>query len=68
MRVPKYQHMYQRIKNRKPLRQGHFIALVAVARDFVTNVLYDMWRYQRPFFREVEDYREYRRKNPRPSN
>lgn len=64
-RVPKYQEMYQRIKNRKPPRQGHFIALVAIARDFVTNVLYDMWRYQRPFFLEVEDYREYRRKHPR---
>jgi transposase len=64
-RVPKYQEMYQRIKNRKPPRQGHFIALVAVARDFVTNVLYDMWRYQRPFFREVEDYRQYRRQHPR---
>ena len=45
--------------------KGHFIALVAVARDFVTNVLYDMWRYQRPFFLEVDDYRDYRRKNPR---
>jgi transposase len=66
--VPKYQKMYQRIKNRKPPRQGHFIALVAVARDFVTNVLYDMWRYQRPFFLEVEDYRQYRRKNPRSDN
>jgi len=64
-RVPKYQQMYQRIKNRKPPRKGHFVALVAIARDFVTNVLYDMWRYQRPFFREVEDYRAYRRKNPR---
>jgi transposase len=64
-RVPKYQQMYQRIKNRKPPRTGHFVALVAIARDFVTNVLYDMWRYQRPFFLEVEDYRAYRRKNPR---
>jgi len=64
-RVPKYQDMYQRIKKRKPPRQGHFIATVAVARDFVTNVLYDMWRYQRPFFLEVEDYRAYRRKNAR---
>jgi transposase len=64
-RVPKYQRMYKRIKNRKPPRKGHFVALVAIARDFVTNVLYDMWRYQRPFFREVEDYRAYRRKNPR---
>jgi transposase len=58
--VPKYQLMYQRIKARKS-RQGHFIALVAIARDFVTNVLYDMWRFQRPFFLEVEDYRNYRR-------
>jgi hypothetical protein len=64
-RVPKYQRMYERIKNRKPPRKGHFVALVAIARDFVTNVLYDMWRYKRPFFREVEDYRTYRRKNPR---
>jgi len=64
-RVPKYQRMYERIKNRKPPRKGHYVALVAVARDFVTNVLYDMWRYQRPFFREVEDYRAYRRNNPR---
>jgi len=64
-RVPKYQAMYQRIKGRKPPRQGHRIALVAIARDFVTNVLYDMWRSQRPFFREVEDYRAYRRKHPR---
>jgi transposase len=64
-RVPKYQQMYQRIKSRKPPRKGHFVALVAIARDFVTNVLYDMWRYQRPFFLEVEDYRAYRRKNPR---
>jgi len=64
-RVPKYQQMYQRIKNRKPPRKGHFIALVAIARDFITNVLYDMWRYKRPFFLEVEDYRAYRRNNPR---
>jgi transposase len=64
-RVPKYQQMYKRIKNRKPPRKGHFVALVAIARDFVTNVLYDMWRYQRPFYLEVEDYRAYRRKNPR---
>jgi len=41
-RVPKYIQMYQRIKNRKPPRKGHFIALVAIARDFITNVLYDM--------------------------
>jgi transposase len=64
-RVPKYIQMYQRIKNRKPPRKGHFVALVAIARDFITNVLYDMWRYNRPFFREVEDYRAYRRENPR---
>jgi transposase len=63
--VPKYQEMYQRIKHRKPPRKGHFIALVAIARDFVANVLYDMWRYQRPFFLEVEDYRAYRREHPR---
>jgi transposase len=62
--VPKYQQMYQRIKHRKP-RHGHRIATVAVARDFVANVLYDMWRYQRPFFLEVEDYRAYRRAHPR---
>jgi len=65
LRVPKYQRMYQRIKGRKPQRKGHFVALVAVARDFVTNVLFDMWRYKRPFFLEVEDYRAYRRENPR---
>jgi transposase len=64
-RVPKYQKMYERIKNRKPPRKGHYVALVAVARDFITNVLYDMWRYKRPFFKEIEDYRDYRRKNPR---
>jgi transposase len=63
--VPRYQAMYQRIKGRKPPRKGHFIALVAVARDFVTNVLYDIWCYQRPFFLEVRDYRDYRRKNQR---
>jgi transposase len=61
--VPRYQAMYQRIKDRKPPRKGHFIALVAIARDFVANVLYDMWRHQRPFFLEVSDYRDYRRKN-----
>jgi transposase len=64
-RVPRYQTMYQRIKGRKPPRKGHFIALVAIARDFVTNVLYDMWRYQRPFFMKEEDYRQYRRKQSR---
>jgi transposase len=65
-RVPKNQGMYKRIKARKPPRLGHFIASVAVARDFATNVLYDMWRYQRPFFLEVEDYRRCRREHPRP--
>jgi transposase len=64
-RVPKYQTMYQRIKGRKPPHQGHFTALVAIARDFITNVLYDMWRSQRPFFLEVEAYRAYRRTHPR---
>jgi hypothetical protein len=44
---------------------GHFIAIVAVARDFVSNVLYDLCRYQRFFFLEVEDYRAYRRANLR---
>ncbi|MCD6554321.1 MAG: hypothetical protein J7M16_09960, partial [Anaerolineae bacterium] len=63
----KYQQMYQHIKNRKS-QGGHFIALVAIARDFVTNVLYDMWRYQRPFFLEVEDYRAYRRAHPRAND
>ena len=43
------------------------IALVAVARDFVSNVLFDMWRNQRPFFLEVSDYRAYRRKR-QPAN
>jgi transposase len=64
-RVPKYQAMYKNIKARKPPRQGHFVALVAIARDFVTEILYDMWRDQRPFFIKVEDYREYRRQHPR---
>jgi len=64
-RVPRYHAMYQRIKGRKPPRKGHFIALVAIARDFVSTVLYDMWRNQRPFFLEVSDYRDYRRKNQR---
>ncbi len=67
-RVPKYQAMYQRLKGRKPPRQGHFVALVAIARDFVTNVLYDMWRYQRPFFLEVDDYRAYRQAHPRSTD
>jgi transposase len=66
--VPRYQAMYQRIKGRKPPRKGHFVALVAIARDFVSNVLYDMWRYQRPFFKETRDYRQYRHKNPRSSD
>ena len=35
-------------------------ALVAIARDFVTNILYDMFTQHRPFFLEVEDYRQYR--------
>jgi transposase len=64
-RVPRYQAMYQRIKGRKPPGKGHFIALVAIARDFVTNVLYDMWRHQRPFFIKEEDYRQYRRQRSR---
>jgi hypothetical protein len=38
---------------------------VAIARDFVTHVLYDMWRAQRPFFSEVDAYRAYRRAHPR---
>jgi len=67
-RVPRYQAMYQRIKVRKPQRKGHFIALVAVARDFVSNVLYDMWRNQRPFFLEVGDYRAYRKKQSRSND
>lgn len=64
-RVPKYRQMYQTIKARKPPRKGHYVALVAIARDFVTNILYDMWRYQRPFFVEIEEYRQYRREHPR---
>ena len=64
-RVPRYQAMYQRIKGRKPPRKGHFIALVAIARDFVANVLYDMWRNKRPFFLKTEDYREYRQEQSR---
>jgi transposase len=63
--VPKYQQMYERITNRKPPHKGHFVALVAIARDFIANVLYDMWRNQRPFFDEVEDYRAYRQTHPR---
>lgn len=64
-RVPKYQCLYQALTARRPPRKGHWIALVAIARDFVTNVLYDMWRYQRPFFVKVEDYRRYLRDHPR---
>lgn len=64
-RVPKYIAMYERIKNRKPPRKGYLIAVVAVARDFVTNVLYDMLTNQRPFFIEVEDYRHYRQQQQR---
>jgi transposase len=63
--VPRYQAMYQRIKGRKPPRKDHFIALVVVARDFVANVLYDMWHDQRPFFSEVSDHRDYRHKHQR---
>jgi transposase len=66
--VPRYHEMYQRIKDRKPPRKGHFIALVAVARDFVSNVLYDMWRNHRPFFVEVSDYRSYRQKHSRSND
>ena len=62
--VPKYQQMYERITNRKPPHKGHFVALVAIARDFIANVLYDMWRNQRPFFEKVEDYRVYRQTHP----
>ena len=65
VRVPKYQAMYKAIKSRKPPRKGHFIALVAIARDFVTNVLYDMWRHDRPFFIKVQDYRQYRKEHSR---
>jgi transposase len=68
LRVPRYQEMYQRTKGRKPQHKGHFIALVAIARDFVSNVLYDMWRYQRPFFQEVIDYRSYRHQHSRSND
>ena len=64
-KVPRYAAMYQRIKNRKPPRKGHYVAVVAVARDFVTNVLYDMLTNQRPFFIEVEDYKRYRQQQQR---
>jgi len=63
-RVPRYKDMYQRIKARKPARIGYLIAVVAVARDFASNILYDMWRNQRPFFLEVADYRKYRQEHP----
>jgi transposase len=66
--VPRYQSMYQRIKGRKPPRKGHFIALVAIARDFLSNVLYDMWRNRRPFFLEVSDYRDYRKNHSRSND
>jgi len=59
-KVPRYQQMYQTIRDRKPPRKGHFVAQVAVARHFVTNILYDMFANHRPFFLEVEDYRNYR--------
>lgn len=59
--VPQYTDMYNRIKARKPPRKGHFVALVAIARHFVSNVLYDMLIHHRPFFTNVEDYRAYRR-------
>ncbi len=64
-RVPRYQAMYQRIKGRKPPGKGHFIALVAIARHFIANVLYDMWCNKRPFFLKDEDYRQYRQKQSR---
>ncbi len=60
--------MYRGIKARKPPGKVHFIALIAVASDFVTSVLYDMRRHQRPFFLKVSDYRDYRRHYARPSN
>ena len=52
-------------RSRRPNRCFKFFALVAVARDFVTSVLYDMLRSHRSVFREVEDYRAYRRSHPR---
>jgi hypothetical protein len=57
--------MYERIKNRKPPRKGHWVAVVAVARDFVASVLYDMLINQRPFFIEVKDYKRYRQQQQR---
>ena len=65
-KAPFYTHMYERITSRKPPHQGHFVALVAIARHFVTHVLYDMWRHQRPFFLETADYRSYLKEHPRP--
>lgn len=64
-KVPKYIAMYERIKNRKPPRKGHWVAVVAVARDFVANVLYDMLINQRPFFIEVKDYKRYHQRQQR---
>jgi transposase len=63
-KVPFYNTMYQRIAGRKSPHQGHFVALVAIARHFTTNVLYDMWRYQRPFFLETTDYRQFLKEHP----
>jgi transposase len=63
-KVPYYSRMYQRITGRKPPHQGHFVTLVAIARHFATNVLYDMWRNQRPFFLETDAYRQYLKEHP----
>lgn len=63
-KVPNYNTMYQRITSRKPPHKGHFVALLAIACQFTTNVLYDMWRHQRPFFLETEDYRQYLIEHP----
>lgn len=60
--VPQYRAMYERIKSKKPPHKGHFVANVAIARHFVTEVLYDMMVNERPFFVEVEDYRAYQRR------
>lgn len=65
VRVLRYQTMYQRTKARRPPRRGHYVALVAIALDFVTNVLHDMWHDQRPFFLDVADYHRYRLQHPR---
>ena len=59
-KVPRYQNMYQSICARRPARKGHYVAQVAVARDFITNILHDMFVNHRPFFLEVEGYRSYR--------